>query len=68
MVEAESRLARNRSPVSTLNDKSKVDVSPASLQGDSTEGDAVIVEEPRNKMVGSGSQQKREKFRSKSPA
>ena len=61
MVEADSRLARNRSPVSTLSDESKVDISPASLQGESTEGDAFIAKEPINRLVGSGSQQKCEK-------
>ena len=38
------------------------------MQGYSSDGDALIVEEPRNKVVGLGAQQKHEKSRSKSPA
>ena len=38
------------------------------MQGDSTDGDAFIAEEPKNKIVGSGAQQKHEKSRSKSTA
>ena len=68
VVEADGRLIRNRSPVSTLSEEPTLDFSPASMQGDSTEGDAFIAEEPTNKIVRSGAQQKHEKSRSKSPA
>ena len=68
VIEADGRPVRNRSLVSTLSEESKLDVSPASMESDSTEGDAFIAEEPTNKILGSAAQQKHDESRSKSPA
>ena len=58
----------HRSLVSTRSEESNLDVSPGSVQGYSTDGDAFIAEDPTNQIVGSGVQQKHEKSRSKSTA
>ncbi|KAL8791966.1 MAG: hypothetical protein Q9195_005455 [Heterodermia aff. obscurata] len=68
VIEAEDRPVRNGSLVSALSRESKIDVSAASMESDSTEGDAFIAEEPTNKILGPGAQQKHDESRSKSPA
>lgn len=55
--------------VSILHEESNLDVSSVSMQGCNTDGDTLITDEPRNKLVGSGARQKKhEKSRSKSKA
>lgn len=43
----------HRSLVSTRSEESNLDVSPGSVQGYSTDGDAFIAEDPKNQIVGS---------------